>query len=645
MYTHALSELLDRLEPNTGYFVFNRNEFGTHEDLPEADRILNLLVNFVGTAGILLAYKDADGIPHVSFVIDPRYENFAREVVPEGVEVLVSPRREETLGLFAKTCPDGATIEFNPKLVSVAIYEELQTLIADKGITLRPENHDTIGEIWQNRPARPKTPIFFLNDDITGRSSADTVTALCSSLREQDVDFQLLGSEDTCWLFNMRGGDVPYRPIMECSSVVDANTRHIYLVIDPSRIDAEAKAKLGDNVSIVSPDNYLSLLRSFVSKTDDGTHVNCLQLDKDSTPVSILLALNEATEAEGKANVKYNASPLNEAQAVCNMQEIEGMHEAHLHDGLAYARFRAKFDKLLRAGENITEWQAYQMFLNEKNLTGYYVDEAFSGIFASGENGPNMHHHPVESDATPIKNGLLLIDNGAHYANLKTSEGKLFAGTTDMSRTLCIGDNPTDEMRETYTAVLLGHLAVRRARFEKGTVGHDMDQLARQYLKRLELKKEVLDFKHSTGHPIRPFLNVHGGEHGLRPKDKTVLEEGMILSNEPGYYSNETGNKYGIRIENVLVVTKLADNTYGFDDFTLAPYDLKCINFDKLSVDDIKFINAYHRKVRDKLLPHMNGPNDEEARRWLKRQPVLSGDGRYTFRHTCFQETQAISKR
>jgi Xaa-Pro aminopeptidase len=387
-----------------------------------------------------------------------------------------------------------------------------------------------------------------------------------------------------CWLLNIRGADVPKNPVVHGFAVLHADGR-VDLFLDPAKYDDAVREHLGPEVSLRVPDAFAGALAGLTGP---------VRVDKTSAP----LAVADLLAAAGVA-VVWGDDPCKLPKARKNPAEIAATREAHLRDGAAMVEFLAWLDREAPKGA-LTEIAVVQALEGFRRATNALHDISFDTICGAGPNGAIIHYRVTEETNRPVREGeLLLVDSGGQYLD----------GTTDITRTIAIGD-PGDGARAAYTRVLQGMIAISRVRFPKGCAGRDIDALARY-----PLWLAGQDYDHGTGHGVGAFLSVHEGPQRISRLSEVPLEPGMILSNEPGYYRE---GEFGIRLENLIVVQTappLGDNRahLSFETLTWAPLDRRLILADQLAPGERDWLNTYHDSVLKKLAPRISAPTLE----WL----------------------------
>jgi Xaa-Pro aminopeptidase len=454
--------------------------------------------------------------------------------------------------------------------------------------------------VWTDRPGPPRAQIRPHPLEFSGRASADKRADLARELERKGLAAAVLTLPDSiAWLLNLRGGDVPRSPLPLSFALLRADATVDWFVA-PEKLDAELKDHMGNGVGLYEPSALGPALDAL-----GGAGAKVLA-DPDSAAAWVFARLRA-----GGAEVVAGADPCQLPKARKNSVELDGTRAAHRRDGLALTRFLAWLAQEAPArapGEELGEVEVSDRLRALRAEDGLFRDLSFDTIAGAGANGAIVHYRAEEATQGRLKAGeLFLLDSGAQYPD----------GTTDVTRTLAIGE-PSAEMRERFTRVLKGHIALASARFPYGTSGSQLDVLARQHL-----WQAGLDYDHGTGHGVGSYLNVHEGPQRIsKMPNRVALEPGMIVSNEPGYY--KTG-AYGIRIENLVAVVESEVMEEGrggagegrsmlaFETLTLAPIDRSLIDVALLSPEEIAWLDAYHARVRS---AH-HGKLDPDTGRWL----------------------------
>ncbi|MBI1339969.1 M24 family metallopeptidase [bacterium] len=566
-----------------GVFIPHEDEY-QNEYLPARNERLAWATGFTGSAGSAFVFA-----ARAVLFVDGRYTLQARSQVAGDLFEIVDMPDPGPDGWLATQVFTDLKIGYDPHLMSPDALARLESAAAKSGAKLVPTARNPVDAAWTDRPGEPTPPVVPHLIEHAGEASSSKRTRLGKSLSEDGVDATVITSPASiAWLFNVRGGDVSRTPLPLGRAILHADGQ-AELFLRPEKVTPELGSHLGNEVQIRPIRELEHRLHKLAGKR--------VALDPSAASAWFFETLNGLG-----AEVKRAQDPCVLPRARKNAIEIEGARRAHRRDGAALARFLHWIDE--KAGDgSVTEIEATLMLESFREETGELKDLSFDSISGAGPNGAIVHYRASQATSRRLEPGsLFLIDSGGQYLD----------GTTDVTRTIAIGE-PTAEMRERYTRVLKGHIALARIRFPKGVTGSQLDALARQ-----PLWEAGLDYDHGTGHGVGSYLGVHEGPHGISKKVNTVaLEPGMVVSNEPGYY--KTG-AYGIRIENLQVVTEAKPIAggerpmMGFETLTLAPLDRRLIETGLLSEQEWTWVNRYHGRVLAEIGPLV--PGDPE-RGWL----------------------------
>ena len=563
-------------------FVVPRADAQQNEYVAPSEERLAWLTGFTGSAGMAIV------LPREAAVfVDGRYTLQAATQVDTTawkVESLIDPPPESWL---AEHLSPGDRLGFDPWLHTTAAAERLAAACAKAGAELVAVERNPVDAVWHERPAPPLGPVSIHEATFAGVPAADKLNQIRNEIARLGSDALVLSdSHAVAWTFNIRGADVSHTPLPLSYALVPRDGRPT-IFIDPRKLSNSVRDYLEGQADVATPDQLTPQL------TQLAQHGASISLD-GATAADALSRL--VTGAGGKS--VRGSDPVSLLKAVKNATEITGTRTAHRRDAVALARFLAWVDREAPSGK-LTEIDAVEALETFRRETGALKDVSFPTISGTGPNGAIVHYRVTrKSNRRIVPGDLLLIDSGAQYED----------GTTDVTRTIAIGE-PTQEMRDRFTRVLRGHIAIARAVFPDGTTGAQLDTLARQFL-----WQAGLDFEHGTGHGVGSYLSVHEGPARISKLGTAPLKRGMIVSNEPGYY--KTG-AFGIRIENLeLVVAADIEGAEkpmnGFETLTLAPIDRRLIDR-RFSKKEVKWVNDYHARVRDVVRPHL----DEATRVWL----------------------------
>ncbi|KZE28568.1 aminopeptidase P family protein [Chelatococcus daeguensis] len=564
-----------------GFVVPRADEHQGEYVPPHAER-LAWLTGFGGSAGTAVVLMDKAAI-----FVDGRYTLQVREQVDTELFAPVASNEMPPAAWIGENLPQGAKLGYDPWLHTPAAVDRLARAAEDAGGTLVPVADNPVDAIWSDRPVPPRAPARPYPLIFAGVSAADKLSQLNEKLAKARSDALVVSDpHNLAWLFNLRGADVAHTPLALGYALVPRGGRAT-IFIDEDKIGTELREALAPLADIASPDTLLAALATAAA---GGRRV---RLDAATAAA----ALRETVSAAG-GTADVGDDPISLMKAVKNEAEKAGARAAQRRDAVAVTRFLAWFAREAPGG-SLTEIDAAVALENFRAETNALVDISFDTIAGAGPNAALPHYHVTMASNRRIGEGIFLIDSGAQYED----------GTTDITRTLAVG-TPSAEMRERFTRVLKGHIAIATAVFPKGTSGAQLDSFARR-----PLWEAGLDFDHGTGHGVGAFLSVHEGPHRISKLGTTPLEPGVILSNEPGYYKE---GEYGIRIENLVLVEERdipgADRPMlGFETLTLAPIDLALVEPSLLSDEERAWLDAYHARVREALMPALEGAD----RAWL----------------------------
>ncbi|WP_158816016.1 aminopeptidase P family protein [Methylocapsa sp. S129] len=562
-------------------FIIPRADEHQNEYVPASAERLLWLTGFAGSAGIAVVLMDRAAI-----FVDGRYTLQAPEQVDVKVFTPLHLIEEPPTGWIEKHLRRGGRLGYDPWLHTPDSVERLAHACKNAGGELVAMDSNPVDAVWEDRPASPLGAVSRHKPRFCGENSRSKIARVRAAIKSDGL--VVSDAHDVAWLFNIRGADVAHTPLPLAFAIVPVKGRPT-LYVDGRKLSNAVRAYLSGLADVEEPGRLIGDLQTL------GAQGKRLAFDAATAPARLTQALQEAG---GKTEV--GATPLALMKAAKNSAELEGARAAHLRDGAAVARFLAWFDREAPKGK-LSEIAAAQALETFRRETGKLKEISFPSISAAGPNSAIPHYRVSEESSLPIARGIFLIDSGGQYED----------GTTDITRTIAVG-RPSAEMRDRFTRVLKGHIAIARVVFPKGASGAQIDALARQ-----ALWAAGLDFDHGTGHGVGSYLSVHEGPQRIAKTGATALAPGMIISNEPGYYA---AGKFGIRIENLVVVEARkivgAERVmYGFETITLAPIDTRLIESKLLTASEIAWLDAYHARVRKALSPLV----DAETRAWLKK--------------------------
>lgn len=566
-----------------GFIIPHEDEWQNEYVPPAYDR-LAWATGFTGSAGAAVVLTDEAAV-----FVDGRYTLQVRAQVDEKLFAYRDLVDGGVPAYLRERAPKGAKIGYDPKLHSPDSLDRIQAAADAAGAILVPVARNPIDTIWDDRPPIPAAKVVPQPETYAGESAASKRHRLGDALSDESADAVVITSPASiAWLFNVRGGDVARTPLPLGEALLHKDgTADLFLADE--KVSPELRQWLGNEVAIKPSEELQPTLARLSGKR--------VKLDPATASAWYFEELKKAG-----AEIVRGQDPVVLPRACKNAAEIEGSRKAHIRDGAAVSRYLHWLATDGQTGK-VQEIEACERLEEFRQDTGALQDLSFDSISGAGPNGAIVHYRVTKKTNRKLGRGsLFLIDSGGQYLD----------GTTDITRTVAIG-RASPEMKDRFTRVLKGHIALSRVRFPKGTTGHQLDALAR-----MSLWEGGLDYDHGTGHGVGVYLGVHEGPHRIAKFVNTQpLEPGMIVSNEPGYY--KTG-AYGIRIENLQVVTPAADidggerPMLGFETLTLAPIARELIVKKMLSKDELDWINGYHAKVWDKIGPLVDG----EAKTWLE---------------------------
>ena len=574
----SLREQLKRQELDG--FVVPRADRHQGEYVPPSEERLAWLTGFSGSAGLAIVLADTAAI-----FVDGRYTIAVRDQVDTAVFTPVAVAEEKLEAWLGRHLRKDGRLGYDAWLATPGQVRGWRKVAEEAGATLVAVGSNPIDAIWADRPEPPRGAVTLRKAKLAGEPAAKKIARVSLAIGRADA---LLVSDPhaVAWLFNIRGADVGHTPLPLAFALVP-EIGHPTLFLDKGKLaecDAASMAKLATIATTASVETVLAAL---------GKTGKTVLFDATTVPARLVQGLEEAG---GTAIV--GTDPIALMKARKNAAELAGTREAHRRDGAAVTTFLHWFATHAKPGK-LTEIEAAQALEHFRRETGLLKDLSFPTISAAGPNSAIPHYRVSTASSRVLERGIYLVDSGAQYED----------GTTDVTRTLAIG-RPTAEMRDRFTRVLKGMIAISRAVFPKGTLGAQIDALARQFL-----WSAGLDYDHGTGHGVGVYLSVHEGPQRLSKVGHVALEPGMILSDEPGYYK---AGAYGIRIENLVVVEprEIAGGDremMGFETLTLAPIDRALIDLKLLDPGERAWLDSYHARVRREVGPAVA----PDVRRWL----------------------------
>jgi len=566
-------------------FVVPRADEHQGEYVPKRAERLSWLTGFTGSAGLSIVLEE-----NAAVFSDGRYTLQLRDLTDTSLFETLDVANDGPFKWLEEHLESGAKLGYDPLLHTQSGIEKLRKAVKIVGATLEPCTDNLVDAIWSDQPASPMECARAYPLALSGEASEQKRARIGKDIEKRRAAAAVLTlPESICWLLNIRSADVPHTPFMLSFAILSADGE-VDLFVQEEKTSPQLRDHLGNQVRIRPPSEFGPALESFKGKT--------IIADPNSAAGFVFDRLKA-----GGAKIMRAPDPCLLPKACKNQTELDGARAAHLRDGLALTKFLAWFSREAPNGD-LSEIDVVVKLEAFRHESGALKDLSFDSISGAGANGAIVHYRVTNKTNAKLKPGeLFLIDSGGQYED----------GTTDVTRTIAIAE-PSDEMRERFTLVLKGHVALATARFPEGTTGAQLDSFARK-----ALWEAGLDYGHGTGHGVGAYLSVHEGPQSISPRGTAqALKPGMICSNEPGYYKE---GAYGIRIENLVVVREwdpppgAEKKLLGFETITLAPIDLNLVEPKLLNDDERAWLNAYHEAVRDKLKPGLEG--DSETNAWL----------------------------
>ncbi len=539
-------------------------------------KLRQLISGFTGSNGLLILSKFGNGL-----WTDSRYFLQAEEEL-KGTNIIMYKDTESDWLSWLEKVPQGSRIAINGLCFSQVTVEKLEALCQSNHCSL--ETHFVLPE-ENELPPLPCSDLFIHDSSCEGRSFQEKKAVV---FQKCSADYLLLAAlDEIAWAFNLRASDIEFNPMPIAYALLGKQESHLFLC--NLQLDKSVAQYFADNnINVHSYDETFDFVSSVSLK-------NTISVDAEKSNHTLYNSVQ-------KEHLVREKSPIEQLKGIKSASEIRCIENAELKDGIALTHAFVEISERIEKRQTTTEREISTILLKHRSAQDGFFCESFSTIAGYGSNGAIVHYNAEHgSNALIGKESLLLVDSGANYLD----------GTTDITRVFCFGE-PSEQQKKDYTAVLKGHIAIATCRFPYGTEGAHIDALARQFL-----WQEGLDYGHGTGHGIGFFLCVHEGPQRINRRFSGVkLEEGMILSDEPGIYRT---NQYGIRIENMVAVEKYKESEFGkflqFKTLTLFPYERKLILKDLLTQKEIDWINQYHQRVYNAIVTHLS---DEREIMWLK---------------------------
>uniref|UniRef100_A0AC35TQA4 Xaa-Pro aminopeptidase 1 n=1 Tax=Rhabditophanes sp. KR3021 TaxID=114890 RepID=A0AC35TQA4_9BILA len=592
----ALRRLMVNGDLNQGVaisaYLLPRTDAHGSEYICERDERVKWLSGFSGSNATTIITKNkallwTDG--RYFLQAEKEFEN-GWELMKEGTPQTITP-----INWLIANLEKTSVIGFDPELVDFSTLQKYKDMMKANEIQFLPISTNLVDAIWQDRPTEKISNVIVLDEKNCGRSSADKIEELRGQMKDKKCDSIILGSlDDVCWLFNIRGQDIAFNPVV--FSIAFVTLESVFLFINRSKLTKEL-----EGVTILDYSEAKKVISEFHKDQKNLEHHKMWIPPKTNSGLSMLIADNSIYSAE---------SPVFVTKSVKNETELSGMRSSHIRDSAAVIQFLFQMENELKAGKVWTEDSAANLIDKLRTQKDKYVSNSFGTISAVNANAAMPHYsHDPKIEPFQIKEGdVYLCDSGAQYLD----------GTTDVTRTVVVGDKINEDFRNMFTHVLIGHIECAYAKFPEGITGLRIDAFARQ-----SLWAAGFDFGHGTGHGVGHFLNVHEGPCSIAYRysnENGGIKPGMVITIEPGYYR---AGHWGIRIENCYEIIRAkvqsgADNFVTFKALTLVPIQKTLINKEMLSEKQIKWVDDYHQEVYQTLSKHLIDNNLCDEAHWLK---------------------------
>ena len=576
-------------ENNLDAFIITHDDEYLSEYVPPENERLYWSTGFTGSAGYaVISHENA------SIFVDGRYSVQVKDQVDCNYFEIMKIPKDSWINWLKNNHKTGAKVGFDPRMHRVSWKNHSDKQLGPE-YSLVPVSNNPVDLFWKNRPLKNEAKALLLDEKYTGKSSSTKRNELASIIVKNKCDAAYITQLDSiAWLLNIRGNDVPCNPVLLCHGLLYSNGS-FDLFIDKNKIPTGFHEHVGPNVNVMDSADIKQQLEKLFGKK--------IQLDSIRSNVNSKNLVQDAG-----AIVVDKDDPCVLPKACKNEVEIQGMQNCHIRDASAVCNFLAWLDNQIYAGNLLDEGTLADKIDSFRAQLDIYKGISFGTISAAGKNAAMCHYNHKNQEIPGVleMNSVYLVDSGGQYLD----------GTTDITRTVAVGD-PCEIIKKAFTLVLKGHIALSSAQFPEGIAGQHVDTFARQYL-----WYEGLDFNHGTGHGVGSYLNVHEGPHSIgKGANQVPFKEGMIVSNEPGYYRE---NEFGIRSENLIIVKKIKEvegkKLLGFENLTYVPFDTRLLDMSITTKTERDWINNYHQKVLKKVGPHL----DDSVIEWLKRavQPI-----------------------
>ncbi|MDR2008541.1 MAG: aminopeptidase P family protein [Alphaproteobacteria bacterium] len=571
MKVNELQKLLKT--KNLDGFIFSTADEYLNEYVPEYNNRIKYISNFSGSFGILIVLQNS-----ACLFTDSRYTLAAKAQVYPNIETNLFSIENISSWLKSKL-KEKANIALNSKITSISGFKTYKDLLNNLGMEANLIDYHLVDELWDNRPQKPSTPVYGHDTKYGSLDYKEKVKVIANHLKTHNLDaFLITDLSSIAWLLNIRGNDIPCNPLSLSKLIITSGGEVVWFIDTAKTINIKDSFT---NITFYAENAIESYL-------DNNKSLKTFGLSNNS-PIYYHNLLQKNFQVVAQEDFCVNE------KAIKNSQEINSIKQAHIRDGVYLAKL---YFELYQNPTGFNEVSIDARLSQIKQQDKLYMGESFPSIVGIDSNGAIVHYRATpETSKNLTVDSYLLIDCGSQYLD----------GTTDITRTFSF-NSQSAEFKKHYTLVLKGHIALASAIFKKGSRGSNIDILARK-----PLWDAGLDYGHGTGHGVGFFLCVHEGPQSISPANTVELKAGMVVSNEPGFYLE---NQYGIRLENLYAIKDSSfEGFLCFETLTLAPFDVKNIDFSLLTSGEIDWLESYHREVFAKVSPYLN----DLEREWLKK--------------------------
>ena len=575
----SLRNLLKKKDCN--YYLLPRTDSFQNEFISEENERVKWLTGFTGSSAFVIISPNENII-----FTDGRYINQIKTEVDQKLFRVLDIKDNHPISWLKNKVKAKEKIFLDSWLFTINDFKHIKKVLNKKNCEVFFSNQILLDKIWKKKKKKINNNIFIREKKYSGISFENKVKNIKKILKKKKIkNFFFSSSESISWLLNIRSNEIDYTPLVLSFLLLNLDDKSFFCW----KKNKDLKKYLGSSFKIFNICDLKEVIINFSIINKE------IYLDPSKTPYFI----ENFFEKLGVI-VKYNKDPCEALKLIKNSTEIKGSKDCHIRDGVSICKFLFWLDETLKRNIRVTELTTSKKLFDLRKKNKLFRGLSFETISGFGSNGSIVHYRVSKRTNKVLKkNNLYLFDSGAQYLD----------GTTDITRTISIGDNPSNEQKDRFTRVLKGNIGLTKSIFSERTIGSMLDKIARKHL-----RKKNYDYAHGTGHGVGSYSSVHEGPVSISKKSKTRFKKGMILTNEPGFYKI---NEYGIRIENILLIIK-KKKFLTFDVLTFVPIDTKLIENKLLNIQEKNWINNYHNKVYNKISKYLN----KKEANWLKEKTL-----------------------